>query len=207
VNLGARYWRFSRKAAWLAAAFAQAATAPIDPACDSPHLLARENATIFLQDQWSAFCRDLVYSSWRGAVVTMGGQVLPRRPGARSDHAALLALRTTYSGKQKRSPNWEPKWFDPLETIEAAKRLSVPNLRAIALGVGLTPSPLDELRAVRNYFAHRGRQSTARLAPYAGSPVTGAAAHALLRQRSLGGSYRFEEWVAELDIMARAAVE
>lgn len=207
MNLGARYWRFSRRTGWLSAAFTQASDTPLDQACENPHVLARENATVFLQDQWSAFCRDLVYSSWRGGCITASGSMLPARVGARSNHAALLALKSTYTGKQKKSRHWEPKWFDPIDTLEAAKRLHVPNIAAISAGVGLSPSPLDELRAVRNYFAHRGRESSERLKPYTGGPVTVAAAHDLLTQRSLGGGYRFESWVADLDVMARAAVQ
>lgn len=207
MNLGSRYWRFSRRIEWLSSAFTQAADSPLDAACEDPHVLARENATVFLQDQWSAFCRDLVYSSWRGGCMTTLGSSLPARVGSRTNHAALIALKATYTGRQRKSPQWEPKWFDPNEAIDAAKRLHVANLASITAGLGLSPSPLDELRAVRNYFAHRGRESTDRLKPYTGYPVTSGAAHDLLKRRSLGGGYRFEAWVADLDVMARAAVE
>ncbi len=205
MNLGSRYWRFSRKAYWLAAAFAQAARPPLDVNCTDAHVLTRENATVYLQEQWSAFCRDPVCSSWRGGVWTLGGTYVQARSGSRTNGAALAALRATYTGKQKKAKHWEPKWFDPLETIEAARRLTVPNFSNIAAGVGLTPSPLDELRAVRNYFAHRGRESSSRLATYVGGQVTDASAHALISDTTLGGGYRFELWAAELDSMARAA--
>jgi len=207
VNLGSRYWHFSSKASWLVRAFSHATSLPADVGCRDAHTLAREAATICLQDQWSAFCRDLIFKSWRGKVWTAGGTYLTPNAAATSHTAVLIALRATYTGKQKKAAYWQPKWFDPIQTIESAKRLALPNLPSIAAGVGLTPSPLDELRAVRNYFAHRGPEGTSRLAPFVGGPVTDLAVHSLVTQSTLGGGYRFERWVAQLDTMARTAVQ
>lgn len=207
MNLGARYWRFSRKLATIAEAFQHACSQPVDPHCLATHELARENATIQLQDQWSAFCRDLILGSWRGGAVTLGGARIPRRPGGASDAAALHALRATYTGSAKRSRQWEPKWFDPIQAIDAAKRLSIPNLVNVSLGLGLTPSPLDQLRAVRNYFAHRGQESSTRLALHLTSHPTNAGAHLFVSQLTLGGVPAFVRWTAEIETMAWAAAQ
>lgn len=91
MNLGARYWRFSSKVAWIAAAFRNASVVPV-ATCMHPHLLSREGATIQLQDQWNAFCRDLIISSWRGNVFTLSGTYLAHRAGPTSESAALAAL-------------------------------------------------------------------------------------------------------------------
>ena len=206
MSLGARYWRFSRRADQIAQAFRHASELPVDPACLRAHLLARENATIQLQDQWSSFCRDVVLMSWRGNVSTLAGRTLLARRGSSSESAALSALRSTFTGRLKKPRNWEPKWFDPAETIDAARRLGVPNFAEIAAGVGITPSPLDELRAVRNYFAHRGSLSSSRLAPFLKVPVNSAMAHRHLTSLTLGGATTFERWATELDAMARVAV-
>ena len=108
MNLGARYWRFSRRAAMLADAFQHSCSPPRDPECLGSHRLARESAAIQLQDQWSSFCRDLVLNSWRGGVVTLSGARIPRRAGDVSDSAALRTLRSTFAGKDKKSKHWEP---------------------------------------------------------------------------------------------------
>lgn len=205
MNLGARYWRFSRKAASIAEAF-QHATLPLtDPGCEVPHALARENALIQLQDQWSSFCRDLIVASWQGGVTTLGGTVISKRQGSNSASAAMVALRSTYTGRSKKSRYWEPKWFDPAETIEAAGRLKIPNLASVSGGIGISPAPLGELRAARNYFAHRGQESTQRLASYISGPITDTAAHAHVTRLTLGGVPAFVRWAAEMDSMARAS--
>ncbi len=165
MNLGARYGRFSRKVTYIAAAFRRAAEVAVPRECVDAHTLSREAATVFLQDQWNVFCRDLVINSWQGGVTTLGGMDIPVRSGPRSKADAMRVLRGTYTGKLKKAPYWEPKWFDATATIDAARRLGIPNFTSVAAGVGGTPSPLDELRAVRNYFAHRGRDTSDRLGP------------------------------------------
>ncbi len=170
------------------------------------HALGREAATILLQDQWNVFCRDLVLHSWRGGVTTMSGTHLPIRPGGRSNAEAMRALQATYTGRFKKPPHWEPKWFDAVATIDAARRLAIPNLADVIAGVGSTPSPLEELRAARNYFAHRGRDTSDRLAPYLPGPVSDAAAHSFISTTTLGGAAVLELWAAQLDSMARASV-
>lgn len=191
----------------IADAFQHSCLQPLDPECFESHQLARENATIQLQDQWNAFCRDLVLNSWRGGVMTLSGAALPQRVGPISDAAALAALRATFTGKDKKSKYWEPKWFDPNQTLDAAKRLALPNLSSISAGVGLTPSPLDELRAVRNYFAHRGRLSADTLATYILAHPSDADAHGFVSKLTLAGVPKLVRWTAEIDTMAWAAVQ
>lgn len=205
MNLGARYWRFSRNAHAIGAAFEHATMTPVDPECSATHALARENATIQLQDQWSAYCRDMITASWRGGCTTLGGVVIPKRAGLSSYASAVAALRATYVGTAKKSKYWEPKWFDPVQALDAAKRLGVPNLPTLSAGLGLTPSPLDELRAVRNYFAHRGPESCDRLQPFLGARATVALVHQHVSAPTLAGVPQLVRWVHELDTMAWAA--
>jgi hypothetical protein len=175
-------------------------------ACFEVHLLGRENASVQLQDSWNNFCRDVIFRSWRGGVHTLDGRFIPRRTGDTSPRAALTELRSTYSGKAKKAWYWEPKWFDPIEAIEAASRLGIPNLAEVSAGIGLSPSPLAELRAVRNYFAHRGEQSVSKLSVWVAHPTTDAV-HRHVSASTQGGALRFERWVAQLDLMARATVQ
>lgn len=207
MNLGARYWRFSRKIDEIAGAFQHASSTLKDPDCAGAHLLARESATIQLQDQWSCYCRDVIINSWQGGVQTLGGAKIPRRLGDASEQAALNALRATFTGAARKSKHWEPKWFDPNQAIDAAKRLGLPNLVSLSGGIGLTPSPLDELRAVRNYFVHRGRESADRLSLHLSAHPTETSAHLFVSQLTLAGVPAFVRWTAELDTMAWAAAQ
>ena len=205
MNLGARYWRFSVKTRVIGAAFQHATQAPVDPDCRDAHALAREDATIQLQDQWSVYCRDLILASWRGGISTLGGTTLKRRSGDCSNSAALDTLRATYVGRSKKSKTWEPKWFDSVQALDAAKRLGIANFAEVSSGLGLSPSPLDQLRAVRNYFAHRGKDSADRLEPFLTVRPTAAGAHQHVASLTLAGVPMLVRWAAELDTMAWAA--
>ena len=191
------------KLSWIADAFGRASEIHMVD-CVEPHMLARENAAIQLQDQWSSFCRDVIVSSWRGGVVTLSGQYLAPRIGAKSESDALSDLRATYTGRLKKSARWEPRWFDPNEAIDAARRLALPNFASVSAGIGLTPSPLDELRAVRNYFAHRCRGTSEKLRPYLTCQVSTGAAHYTFAPRhsaahffSSGGPPSWTRWLEQ----------
>jgi len=174
-------------------------------ACADVHLLGRETACVQLQDAWSNFCRDVIFRSWRGGLHTLEGKFIARRPGEISLSAALTELRSTYTGRAKKARHWEPRWFDPVEAIEAASRLAIPNLPDVSGGIGLSPSPLAELRAVRNFFAHRGERSVSKLSAWVPHPATDAV-HQHVSAMTGGGALRFERWVAQLDLMARVTV-
>ncbi len=206
MNLGARYWRFSERMAHISAAFRRAAESSVPRDCVNAHVLSREAAAILLQDQWNVFCRDLVVSSWRGGVTTLSGTHLPVRSGRRSNAQAMKTLRATYTGRLKKPPYWEPKWFDAGATIDAAHRLAIPN--------GLTWSPVSvRLRRLSMSCEPseitsptRGRETSERLAPYLPGPVSDAAAHTFISTTTLGGAALLELWAAQLDSMARVSV-
>lgn len=201
-HLGARYWRFKQRVLDLAAAFQASTSATTD--CAPAHPISREGAIIQLQDQWSVFCRGLIIRSWVGDVRTLGGREIPIRLGHVSPEACLSALRATYTGKSKKRSYWEPKWFDANEAIDAARRLQLPNAAEISAGLGLTPSPLDEIRAVRNFIAHKGLESASRLRRH-GARASAQEVDAFVLAPTVGGASRFERWVAQLDVMAYSA--
>ena len=60
-------------------------------------------------------------------------------------------LLTRYPGKKSREPNWTVA----SDCIRAAKLLGITNYTTLAAAIGAANSPSDELRAVRNFFAHR----------------------------------------------------
>jgi hypothetical protein len=203
VELARTYAGFREDSAEVVNGFMAAHAAPPSLSCHSSQQLACEGAVIKLQDRWAHFCRELVLNSAVGAVRTTQGNFIVRRFG--TEYEALKALRATFTGKSKKRPDWEPRWFDPGEAIDAAQRLRVVNFGTVSAALGSTPSPLDDLRAVRNFFAHRGKLagSTARVRL---GLCTTADLHSYLAFPLLGGALRFESWVLTLQIIARAAV-
>jgi hypothetical protein len=171
-----------------------------------PHQLGREAAVIRLQDRWGSFVRDLILTSYVGNVVTASGNPIPKlMPGLRKA-TALDHLRITFTGRTKKLPWWEPNWYDAAEAIDAATRLQIGNLAEISAGIGLTPSPLDELRAARNYVAHKNKQSVEKIAPHLRAHPSRASLHAYLQAPVVGGVSRFAAWCIQLDQMALLAV-
>jgi hypothetical protein len=200
VNLLALHWRLARELESLATSVDAATLAS---SCGIPHFLGREAAVIRLLDRWNNYVRELVLLSAIGGVHRASGKSIPRRTGVRSRRDALDQLRGSYRGKQKKSPYWEPKWFDPAEAIDAAQRLALVNFADISAALGATPSPLPEIRSVRNYLAHRGQPAASRLAIY--TQPTIASIQGFILSPVPSGVTRFRSWVVDLELISRAA--
>jgi hypothetical protein len=203
VELARLYAGFLLSSSDIGSAFVAATRAPLTSACSPSHELAREGAVVKLQDRWGAFSQDLVLLSAVGSVRTTSGVLIARRYAA--PRVALDRLRATFAGRARKPGYWQPKWFDPTEAIDAANRLGIPNFAAVSAALGATPAPLEELRAVRNFFAHRGA-----LAGRTARSVIGVATtpevHNYLTETLTGGALRFEVWISTLQGMARASI-
>lgn len=166
-------------------------------------------AVMRLHDAWARFCRRLVLRCARGKLVTAGGSYVPRSPTVRSSRSPLDALKSTYPAGRQNWRVWEPRWFDPDQAIDAAKRLGIGNFSTVSAGLGLTGPGLNELRACRNFFAHRNEQTDhglddlrARL----GLPLS-TPAEQLPNTTVFGGSRLFHVWCFELSQRATLAAE
>ena len=172
--------------------------------CAPTHELAREAAAVQLQDRWGYFCRQLILRSAVGGASTADGHFIA--VSGDGVGSALVRLRATYKSKNiQASRDWEPKWYDPDESIAAGRKLGLANFSTIAFAIGSTPSPLEDLRAVRNFFAHRGVRAAVTMGNRVGLTSTGEA-HSHLTELQLGGIPRFEAWIVALQSMAAAAV-
>ena len=118
--------------------------------------LAAEMAVVRIYDAWARYCRELVILSASGNCLTLGGTVVPAVVRRRSD--VMPALLATYARRKQ----YEPKWASATECIDVAKRLNIANFATLAAAVGATNSPADEIRHVRNYYAHRRRGAAQR---------------------------------------------
>jgi hypothetical protein len=203
MELAKPYAVFLDESSTILGAFLAVCGAPPHFSCVPGHELSCEGAVEKLQDRWSHFCREVVLLSACGLIRTTSGVVLPR--GIRGREAALIELRQTFTGRSSKGRFWEPKWFDASEAIDSALRLSIPNFSNVSAALGSTPSPLEEIRAVRNFFAHRGTLAAKTLRSLTGVSST-PEIHAFLRSTSLGGMMQFELWTRQLQRIARAAV-
>jgi len=166
--------------------------------------LTCEMAVIRLYDSWARFCREAVIISAYGKTRTLGGTHLmsSSRPDITKKSTVIPVLISTY-----RKCVYEPDWDRADKCIDAGQRLSIPNLSTLSSAIGATNSPANEIRYVRNFYAHRR---------------AGSCAHALatnhfafprkpivfkLNEFTVGGSTVIDSWASRLVAIATAAVQ
>lgn len=168
----------------------------------------REALVIRLQAAWYRFCRELVIQSAACTPVTTTGVTIPKAPKIATRQDVIPRLRALQP--RKVTPYWEPRWHAPTECIKAAQDLRVNNFISISSGLGMTPSPVENIRLVRNFIAHRNDDTAMRMKPalafYSLKSCTPAD---LLLTHLLPptGSPIFEIWVNQIDLMAQIAIQ
>lgn len=148
---------------------------------------------------------ELVVLSAYGHTVTLGGvQLNPSNPAIKTRGAVVPVLLSTLYRRKKA---FEPRWADAGECIEAASRLSITNLSTVSAALGATNSPAEEIRRVRNFYAHR-HKDTATIAA-ATNLFSGPTRPAVLELAAYtgGGNRVIESWVAGLIVVATAAAQ
>ena len=166
-------------------------------------------AVLRLHEAWARFCRELVLTSARGQVVTSTGAVVRRSPLVSQMRTPLVVLKASYPPSRQRKFLWEPKWFDAGEAIDAARRLKISNFAEVSAGLGVAGHALDELRACRNFLAHRGRASDDEfdIVRSNHSLYRFVAAEEALNNPVEGGVTLFEFWHHDILRRARLAVQ
>lgn len=178
---------------------------PHDITCVPVHRDCREMCVIRLHDAWARFCRQLIIISAGGTPQTMGGSILLLAPGISKPSEVIPKLLST----RPRRKNFERRWHDPASCIDAAKRLGIQNLAEVSAGIGASPSPLEDIRKMRNFLAHRGLETASdvrQVAQRLGFRAT-AKVEQIVSNRVSPGPTVFEMWVAQLQAMAWAAVQ
>jgi len=198
------YRRFLAETAWLLTAF-DAALAGLKAAhpLGELHRLSGEMAVIRLYDAWGRFCRELVISSAGGRPFTASGVRLACPPGIRDRPDVIPLLLSSY-----RRRIHEPKWAVSLDCLVAARRIGIANLATVTAAIGSTNSPAEDLRRVRNFFAHRGKWSADEVRLNCTFPVgSQLTLEALVGQLVPPGITRMESWVDDLRTVAGAAIQ
>jgi len=168
---------------------------------------------IRLHDAWADFCRSVILLSAGGGVLTRGGTIVARSPLVGAGDDALTVLKTQWKRKRLGSMQKQgPPVYLPSVAITAAQLLSIGNLAQFSAGIGAsnTNAPI-ELRACRNYLAHRHVDTAldpdlALLRIRIGSPAWILDPDQLAARRVGGGITLFEEWCIDLDLLASAAI-
>jgi hypothetical protein len=172
--------------------------------CSASHGWTQEMSVVRLQDSWSRFCRELVIISASERPVTAAGTLVPLAPGISRRSDALNALHVVYT-----RPPYEPKWFDAQACLRAASILRLNNYASVSGGIGVTPSPLDDLRALRNFLAHRSQMTATGVRDTAirNSLPPKSGVIAILQSDSTNpGMTILQLWVKQLQTMALIAV-
>jgi hypothetical protein len=192
--------RLRTEVTWLQREFIHAA---VPPSGDHDKQLACEMSVIRLHDAWARFCRELIILSAFGHTTTLGGvQLKPSHSAISGRHSVVPVLLSTYKRKKT-----EPRWADAAECIDAAYRLSIMNLSTVAAALGATNSPADEIRRIRNFYAHR-KQETAHRAIATNLFSTNSRPASFELARYTNGGYRvIESWTRGLLIVATAAAQ
>jgi hypothetical protein len=99
----------------------------------------------------------------------------------------------------------------PVIAVEAARLLSIGNFSQFSAAIGAAADAPQELKACRNYLAHRHKGTATHanindLRIRIGVPVKVAGAGALAAQIVTGNITLFEEWCIELSNIASAAI-
>jgi uncharacterized protein YfkK (UPF0435 family) len=177
-------------------------------------VIISEYCVVQLQDCWTRFTRDLIVfaslgNASFGPLSSRAGQILgPGVLGVQTFADAVTILRSRWtSGGGSKPPWWEPRWFDQRDAIQALKILQPVNGNDINAALGSSANPIEDLRAVRNFVAHRGATSAPRMRAVAQSVGSlGWAQPADVVNTSQAGVVVFDSWVARLSAVATAAV-
>jgi hypothetical protein len=171
--------------------------------CKKIHSSGREGCVIRLNDCWSRFCRELIIQSASCRPITMSGKKLPLAPMINKRNEVIPKIKNLNKSK------YEPLWHHAAVTIKVAQDIKIPNFADVSAGLGLTPSPLEDLNKIRNFLAHRHpdtAQKVEQVAKSLGQPPN-IPVDDLLRVISTPGISLFFKWVSELQLMSELAVQ
>jgi hypothetical protein len=125
--------------------------------CGAMEPAVQAHSVLRLHDAWARFSRSLVLFSAGSHAYTASSMRLPRAPHVSALSDVIPRLRSLYP---KKPPWWEPRWGDITECLAAAKALAIVNYATVAAALSATPSPVDDVRILRNYFAHRSEETS-----------------------------------------------
>lgn len=172
---------------------------------------SEEGCLFALWDAWNRFLRTLTIVTNGGDSLGLSGAVYSPSK-IRTEYEILSHLATSRRGQKYKFTNGEPNWYDGAAISDIVTVLQQPNASIVigavtasnvSLGPIMVPSPLPEIRAARNFSAHKNWKTFSDLSPYS-SGLSTLSDH--LRQRR-SGVETFSEWKESLEALAASAAQ
>lgn len=209
-QLGDEALKFSKQAHRVLRKFESTLHAKDGICCDQTHIATRAECVINLYDFWTQYCRRLFVASSYGDIDTLAGTHTPRARNFPAGADLMITLRSLSPSGRRRPLGQEPSWGIPREINQALNSIGAHNKVSVSLAVNSSNSPSEEIRNVRNFFAHRnqGTATKARLALSAHSlPSLHNFDAAIQTSVRSGSASMFEDWVHRLIAVAYAACQ
>lgn len=165
-----------------------------------------EYCVVQLQDSWNRFIRDVIFSSATGRAVRGDGTpVLPGPCGPLRQEPVLQHLRANWP-RGRKPVYWEPNWYSVTDVNHVVDVLQMSNGDDIKTAIGASTNPIEEVRPIRNFCAHRGAGTAGRLGSASRSwgPPTWRRPEDLILHRPLGLESQFEAWCRSFALVAGA---
>lgn len=199
------YSKFVSETEWLLQEFNIAVDQLSIDSIDKSARLSAEMSVIRLHDAWARFCREIIVLSAGGRPYTANGNQLAPVSGIHGISEVIPVLLARYPRRRHR---FEPKWARPREAIQAGQLLNIPNISTFGAAIGATNSPAEELRPIRNFLAHRGKNSANQIRnQYFFNGTDKVTVENVAGKLIPPGIRRFEKWVIDLRLIAIASIQ
>jgi hypothetical protein len=165
------------------------------------HNDARSFLLIRLQMLWGHFCRELIIRSAFGGYYTISGVVL-RKGTLVTDWRSIQAI------VRRHSRNSHFPWHIANFSIRIARDLGINNYRQVSMSLGGL-SPMDNIINIRNYVVHPDvfTKTYYEITVRALGITVNIDPIRLMKSRVTGGASLFEQWVADLQMIADNAMQ
>lgn len=177
--------------------------------CSYPNSLV-DGLVVRLHDAWVRLCRELIIRSAAQEPMSLTGMRVIKAPGIHTRADVIPKLSVIYPPiGRTRPPYWEPRWGDITECLRAASVLRLSNYLQISAGLGMPGSPIDDLRLLRNYIAHRRADTARKLAPIFHKyriPIIHQV-YSIPAHPVTGGIPLFAQWIGQMQVMAEIALQ
>jgi len=149
-----------------------------------------ERCVIQLQIEMELFIRNFILDCATGRFSHSAGIVnsTHAQPFKNRENACDFLLKKNNSRR-------EPQWAIPKNAIDAATTLGLSNVAQISAELGVAPWEVDNLRFVRNFIAHRSKESALKLRAFGlASPKDAIDPVAIIIAASPQGGKNYERW-------------
>jgi hypothetical protein len=158
-----------------------------------------------LHDSWSRFTREVVLLSACDSPTTLAGATVAPATGMLTRATVLLTLQTKWSTHPKWA-TWEPHWYDVNDAVKASRLAGLSNHATVSAGLGAADNPEQDVRVVRNFLAHRGDATAAKVAALAATfKIAGRMDADRLVHTIVGpGQTLLDKWIMDFRRVAQA---